>query len=145
MSGYENFPIPTGYRWTGAIRTPAVGEIFLNDQGFATRLYSKGENRIIGACKILEIVPAPNVILEPPVAPKHVPDMINHPPHYILNEIEPISVIENWQLGFCLGNVVKYVARAKHKGSELDDLKKALWYLRREIEHLEGVDHGYKP
>lgn len=60
-------------------------------------------------------------------------DKINHPPHYTASGIEPIDVIESWNLGFCLGNTVKYIARAKHKGSELEDLKKARWYLDREI------------
>lgn len=59
---------------------------------------------------------------------------INHPPHYTATAVEPIDVIEAWRLGFCLGNVVKYIARAEHKGSPLDDLRKAAWYLAREIE-----------
>ncbi len=59
--------------------------------------------------------------------------MSSHPPHYNATPVEPIVVIEAWGLGFCLGNTVKYIARAKHKGSELEDLKKAAWYLDREI------------
>jgi hypothetical protein len=47
------------------------------------------------------------------------------------------DAIEDWQLGFHLGNVVKYIARAQHKGSELEDLKKAAWYLSRYIKKLE--------
>jgi len=47
-------------------------------------------------------------------------------------------VIESWRLGFHLGNVVKYVARSDHKGQRLTDLKKAHWYLQREIERLEA-------
>jgi hypothetical protein len=65
-------------------------------------------------------------------------DPINHPPHYTHGGMEPIDAIESWQLGFCLGNVVKYVARAGHKGDRLEDLKKARWYLEREIKKLEG-------
>lgn len=61
-------------------------------------------------------------------------DLINHPPHYTASAIEPIDVIEAWQLGFHLGNTVKYIARAEHKGSTLQDLEKAAWYLNREIE-----------
>ena len=60
-------------------------------------------------------------------------DNINRPPHYTFGTIEPIEVIEDWQLGFHLGNVVKYIARAAHKGTELEDLKKAQWYLDRQI------------
>lgn len=59
-------------------------------------------------------------------------DQINHPPHYNHGAIEPISVIEDWRLGFRLGNCIKYIARADHKGTPVQDLKKALWYLTRE-------------
>jgi hypothetical protein len=58
---------------------------------------------------------------------------IDHPKHYNVGKIEVIDAIEDWQLGFHLGNVVKYVARADHKKNPLEDLKKAAWYLEREI------------
>lgn len=67
-----------------------------------------------------------------------VVDAVNHPPHYTAGGIEVIDAIEAWQLGFHLGNVVKYVARSAHKGSELEDLKKASWYLNRRIQSLES-------
>lgn len=63
-------------------------------------------------------------------------DRVNHPKHYNFGTIEVIDAIEDWGLGFHLGNVVKYVARAPHKGSELEDLKKARWYLDRKIQKL---------
>lgn len=63
-------------------------------------------------------------------------DAINHPPHYNVGKIEVIDAIEDWKLGFCLGNVVKYVARAEHKGTTLQDLEKAAWYLNHEIQKL---------
>lgn len=63
--------------------------------------------------------------------------MVNHPPHYTSGKFEVIDVIEDWGLGFHLGNVVKYVARSAHKGKTIEDLKKADWYLRRYIEKLE--------
>ncbi len=66
------------------------------------------------------------------------PSTIDHPPHYTFSPIEVIDVIESWRLGFHLGNVVKYVARSEHKGQRLTDLKKAHWYLQREIERLEA-------
>jgi hypothetical protein len=54
--------------------------------------------------------------------------------HYVRGGIESIEVIEAWQLGFCLGNVVKYISRAGVKSDNiLEDLKKARWYLDREI------------
>ncbi len=58
-------------------------------------------------------------------------DLINQPPHYVGNDLEVIEVIEQWQLGFHLGNVVKYILRSPHKGQIETDLRKALWYLRR--------------
>lgn len=75
-------------------------------------------------------------------------ETVNHPPHYggADNPYEAIKVIEAWGLGFSLGNAVKYICRAgkKHKrgaardGSRatLEDLRKAHWYLGREIERL---------
>ena len=64
-------------------------------------------------------------------------ELIHHPPHYTQAAIEPIDVIEDWKLGFHLGNVIKYLARAEHKGAPLDDLRKAAWYLNREIQRRE--------
>ena len=63
-------------------------------------------------------------------------EMINHPSHYNQG-IEAIDYIESHRMDFNIGNVIKYVTRAKHKGTELQDLKKALWYLDREIKRLE--------
>jgi hypothetical protein len=64
-------------------------------------------------------------------------DPINHPTHYTFSQIEVIDAIEAWELGFHLGNVVKYIARADRKGNRSNDLKKARWYLDREIRRLE--------
>ena len=61
-------------------------------------------------------------------------DIINHPPHYkAANGMEAIDVIEAFGLGFRLGNVIKYILRSEAKGAPLADLKKARWYLDREI------------
>lgn len=64
-------------------------------------------------------------------------DPINKPAHYNQTGIEPIDVIEAWKLPFHLGNTVKYICRHDHKGSALEDLKKARWYLDRYIKKLE--------
>ena len=64
-------------------------------------------------------------------------DAVNHPSHYNTGAIEVIDAIEDWGLGFALGNAVKYIARAAHKGKMIEDLKKARWYLDREIQRLE--------
>lgn len=69
------------------------------------------------------------------------PDMINHPPHYKSDSgIESIDVIEGFGLNFHLGNVIKYILRHDKKGKPLEDLKKARWYLDREIEKLESKE-----
>jgi hypothetical protein len=64
-------------------------------------------------------------------------NQIEHPSHYggEDNVYEAIKVIEAWDLGFCLANVIKYISRNGKKSGESDikDLKKALWYLDREI------------
>lgn len=67
-------------------------------------------------------------------------DPVNHPPHYggEADPYEAIKVIEAWGLGFHIGNVVKYLSRAGKKGAAVEDLKKARWYLDREIARLES-------
>lgn len=66
-------------------------------------------------------------------------EAVNHPAHYggADNPYEAIKVIEAWALGFNLGNTVKYISRAGKKGSSIEDLKKAAWYLNREIANQE--------
>ena len=74
-------------------------------------------------------------------------EQVNHPKHYggKDNPYEAIKVIEAWELGFCLGNTVKYISRAGKKSligdtekEHLQDLKKAAWYLNREIQRREN-------
>jgi hypothetical protein len=62
-----------------------------------------------------------------------MPDPVNHPAHYTQGGIETIDFIEAKGLGYNLGNVIKYITRADHKGNRLEDLQKAKWYLEREI------------
>jgi len=64
-------------------------------------------------------------------------EKIDHPDHYNEGKFEAIDVIFDWGLDFCLGNVVKYISRHKHKNASLEDLKKARWYLDYAIENLE--------
>jgi len=66
-------------------------------------------------------------------------EKINHPKHYGgEGPFEVINIIEDWGLGFSGGNALKYILRAPHKGAYDEDLKKALWYLRRASEKNEG-------
>jgi hypothetical protein len=62
-------------------------------------------------------------------------DPVNHPAHYKYGGIETIDFIEAKELGYNLGNVVKYITRSDHKGNRKQDLEKALWYLQRELSH----------
>ena len=64
---------------------------------------------------------------------------VDHPSYYNRGKIEVIDAIEDWQLGFHLGSAVKYIARAGYKdpATEIQDLKKAVWYINRQIEQLE--------
>ena len=63
-----------------------------------------------------------------------------HPKHYNSGSIEVITAIEDWQLNFSCGNVVKYVVRAPHKGKHLEDLRKAREYLDFEIARVERLE-----
>jgi hypothetical protein len=63
-------------------------------------------------------------------------DAVNHPAHYTTGGIETIDFIEAKKLGYNLGNVVKYITRSGLKGNQLEDLRKAQWYLSREIATL---------
>ena len=77
------------------------------------------------------VIPTSNTVTPTP-AP--VADMVNHPAHYKAGGIETIDFIEAKQLNYHLGNVVKYITRADLKGDRLENLKKAQWYLQREID-----------
>lgn len=64
-------------------------------------------------------------------------DLVNHPPHYTADPsgIECIDVIQH--RNFCIGNAIKYIWRHDSKGTPVQDLQKAVWYLNKEIERLE--------
>lgn len=103
---------------------------------------------------VLSNVPKP--IKKPPmpdVTPPKVDvsskvDNVNHPSHYTDGKIEVIDYIEDKQLGFCLGNAIKYISRAGKKKSgnmsdkekEIEDLKKAVFYINYRIKELEGKE-----
>lgn len=71
---------------------------------------------------------------------------VEHPEHYggEKNPYEAIKVIEAWELGFCLGNTIKYISRAgkKDPAKELEDLQKARWYLDRRINKIGANKNG---
>lgn len=65
-------------------------------------------------------------------------EAVNHPSHYNTGKYEVIEVIEDWNLDFCLGNAIKYIARAgkKDPNKTIEDLNKAIWYINRKIGEL---------
>jgi hypothetical protein len=85
------------------------------------------KTRLQGAAQVMEWQP-------PAMIP--MPDPVNHPAHYKAGGIETIDFIEAKSLNYRLGNVVKYITRADHKGNRKEDLEKARWYLDREIASL---------
>lgn len=66
-------------------------------------------------------------------------DPVNHPNHYTSHPsgVEVIQITEH--MNFCLGNAIKYILRAEHKGNQIQDLQKAVWYINREISRLESL------
>ena len=62
-------------------------------------------------------------------------DNVNNPSHYNVGTIEVITVIEDWKLNFNLGNAIKYIGRCEHKNNKEEDIKKAIWYLERELKN----------
>ena len=64
-------------------------------------------------------------------------EKVDHPSHYNKGKIEVSDAIEDWDLNFSEGNVIKYVARHRFKGEPLEDLRKAEWYIQRLIRNLE--------
>jgi len=71
-----------------------------------------------------------------------VVEAVNHPKHYNQGKIEAIDFIEDQQFGFCIGNTVKYLCRYRHKGTPIQDLEKALWYLQRELDRMKKNSDG---
>lgn len=82
------------------------------------------------------------VSLENFVGEKKTDDPVNHPSHYTDGKIEVIDYIEDKQLGYHLGNAVKYISRAGKKNADktVEDLQKAIWYINRKIQKLKEVE-----
>lgn len=64
--------------------------------------------------------------------------VVNSPPHYQHLSVECVDVVEHFN--FCLGNAIKYIWRCDHKGKPIEDLKKAKFYLEREIQRRENMN-----
>lgn len=68
---------------------------------------------------------------------------VDHPNHYNSGKIEVIDYIEDQNLGFCLGNAIKYISRAgkKDPNKEIEDLEKAIWYVERRIKEVKDKNN----
>ena len=120
--------------------------VLANKLGIPTVEYAKqkvkiGKEQRTGKFKQIAAFTSSRPILNPEItveekinieAPKA--DPVNHPAHYKVGGIETIDFIEAKALGYHLGNAVKYITRADHKGNRLQDLQKAKWYIDRAIE-----------
>ena len=98
-------------------------------------------------CEIEQEAPEPAVQEAEPDSDMAQPpavDLVNEPPHYLAGGIETIDYIEAKGFNYNLGNVCKYISRAGHKGDTIEDLKKAAWYLNREIGRLEEEEQSGK-
>lgn len=115
----------------------------------AAKAFEGGNDRYIlhPRCGVCERMYAGSVVrhavgephLSPP-ASTTTASTVDHPAHYggADNPFETIRVIDAWELGFSLGNAVKYISRAgkKHNVDAIEDLKKAIWYLQHEVSRL---------
>lgn len=107
--------------------------------------YNERPDSMLKVNMINNKIPAPNKTPPMPSVIEPKSDNVNHPSHYNDGKIEVIDYIEDKQLGFCLGNAVKYISRAGKKKSgnlsdkekEIEDLKKAVFYINYRIKELE--------
>jgi len=107
-------------------KLPKVGDIV---GGLVFTEMSNGKFRWLPPAPL----PMPEPVQIEMIEPKS--DPVNHPAHYKVGGIETIDFIEAKRLNYNMGNAVKYITRADHKGSRKQDLEKAIWYLKRELEH----------
>ena len=110
-----------------------IGKSDMTVRKYESAYIMPSEDCLDDICKALEITRSDILLNE-----KDKKEMVNHPKHYNMGKYEAIDVIEDWGLGFNLGNVIKYISRAGHKDDIVQDLKKSLWYLEREIQRLEN-------
>ena len=98
----------------------------------AGRIYEITKGRREQRWKTLELLGSdtPITMAEPAADP------VNHPTHYKVGGIETIDFIEAKDLSYHLGNAVKYISRADHKGDKKQDLEKAIWYIDRAIAQI---------
>ena len=110
-----------------------------NRLGISTAEYAKQKAKILEApkAKRTPVEDMNTTIWDTPITMEEPQaDPVNHPAHYKVGGIETIDFIEAKGLTYHLGNAVKYISRADHKGNRKQDLEKAKWYLERAIAQL---------
>ena len=120
--------------------TMQQAHVMLNTQRKQLHIFKRKDGVYVGRVRMESSEPPSSGTLNkvPSIVEEHFPitmesDPVNHPEHYKVGGIETIDFIEGKNLGYNLGNAVKYISRADHKGNRLQDLQKAQWYLNREI------------
>lgn len=110
-----------------------------DDRGTCLNIAYSDEEDLDKAIKIIEESKELNKAHDTDKLKEALSDSVNSPSHYTDGKIEVIDYIEDKKLGFCLGNAIKYISRAgkKDKDKEVEDCKKAIWYLKRHIKNLE--------
>ena len=127
------------------LRGVGIGELALATNVPYSNIKSFEDGTLIPSMQVLKrISEALNIDYKELDIKEDKKEMVDHPKHYNMGKYEAIDVIEDWQLNFNLGNTVKYISRAGHKDNIIQDLKKALWYLIREINRLEGNNGDIK-
>lgn len=118
----------TRYQNVYAVRRKMETPMVSKDAKWKTIQLLSSDTPIEGLVPTKPYIPMQVEMFEPKADP------VNHPAHYKVGGIETIDFIEAKSLDYNLGNVVKYITRADHKGNKLEDLRKAQWYLTRAIE-----------
>jgi hypothetical protein len=114
-------------------KNPKASSKYIADKFGASSQYVYQLRKRHNLDKALEMSKPSAVFLTKSSTKEEAVDKVNHPPHYKVGGIETIDFIEAKKLNYNLGNVIKYITRADYKGSRNEDLKKALWYLNREL------------
>lgn len=131
---------PKGCKWAGGCTGTALeGLRYCDEHTDVMRALGERSHRYV-ASRLRDLQAARSAVpLATAVPARPEPNTVHHPAHYNSSSIEVIDAIEAWNLGFNLGNVVKYVVRADYKGSAVEDLRKALWYIQRELDRRNTV------
>ena len=111
------------------LHTYTTSYVIINDKGVQDK-YMKDR---------FEVIPTIDDVIKDKQkenVPRGTLEHVNHPNHYNKGKFEVIDVIEDWRLGFNLGNAIKYIGRCEHKENKKQDLEKALWYIKRELENI---------